>query len=285
MNGPLSRLAGGLVVARWLACALPGGATSGPWSAAATAPRRWIGERRSQSGDEDRGQDAQRARERERKAKPEAGSGADRTDHRTDDEAAHLERGIEPERLASLPFGRPVDDDPARRRVVHAGRATGQETRDEQGRRTREEQRHEHEDPQQHEAADHQQTVLAGPVCDRAEQRLGEELGERPGRGDHAVGVDVDAVLGGVQRQHREQRAEAEQDDELGNQQGQDRAPTVRPGASAGGHAGRRPAFATGLGHARTVREPSGAGRDRQLSHRWGTVWPMRTDTLTSWPN
>ena len=68
------------------------------------------------------------------------------------------------------------------------------------------------------------------PVCQVAEDRLSHQPRGRPGGDDETEQRQVHALLGEVERQDREQRAEPEPHDELGEEQRDDVAPAVEPG-------------------------------------------------------
>ena len=88
-------------------------------------------------------------------------------------------------------------------------------------------------------------TTISGTraVRSASQPKIGslDETRRRPGRDDEAEGREVDALLGEVERQDGQQAAEAEPDDELGEEQGRDAAPLVEPEREAAG--------AAGLGH------------------------------------
>ena len=82
--------------------------------------------------------------------------------------------------------------------------------------------------PVDDEADDHQRDARR-PVGEPAEDRLADEAGRRPGGDDDPEEREVDALLREVQGQDRQQRPEAEPDDELGEQQRDDVAPALGP--------------------------------------------------------
>jgi hypothetical protein len=86
--------------------------------------------------------------------------------------------------------------------------------------------------------------------------------GRRPGGDDKPERRQVDALLLEVERQDREQRAEPEPHDELGDQQRDDRAPAIEPRGGSGREPGTR-----GLG-----------------SGRHGETQPTRVDALCGTP-
>ena len=62
-----------------------------------------------------------------------------------------------------------------------------------------------------------------------AAERLEDELGDGPTGDDDTERGGIDALLLHEQRQDRQQRAEAEHDDELGHEDGQQRTPSLEP--------------------------------------------------------
>ena len=73
---------------------------------------------------------------------------------------------------------------------------------------------------------DHQRDARR-PIGQPAEERLADEPGGRPRRDDDAEQREIDALLGEVERQDRQQRPEPEPHDELGEQQRDDVAPAL----------------------------------------------------------
>ena len=69
----------------------------------------------------------------------------------------------------------------------------------------------------------------APPVGQVAEDRLRDQLGQRPGRDDQPQEGGVDPVADEVERQDREERPEADEHRELGHEDRQERRPAVEP--------------------------------------------------------
>jgi hypothetical protein len=85
------------------------------------------------------------------------------------------------------------------------------------------------EDPGEDEADDHQRYPL-GSVGQPAEGWLPDQPSRGPGSDHDPEGRKVNALIGEVEREHRQQATEAEPDDELGEQQRSDAAPSRAPG-------------------------------------------------------
>jgi hypothetical protein len=153
---------------------------------------------------------------------------ARRPDRGTEQEPAHLGRAVQPERLAVALGRRRIGEEarapPGRRSAAPSPEAPRSTTNaaapvNTSGRpRT---------DPSRRSPM-----TISGrarrAVGQPAEDRLADEAGRRPGGDDHAERGQVDALLGEVQRQHRQQAAEPQPDDELGHEQRQDRRPSGR---------------------------------------------------------
>src|SRR6185503_12098404 len=80
------------------------------------------------------------------------------------------------------------------------------------------------------------QRDTGGAVGEPAEDRLADESGRRPRRDHQTERAEVDPLLREVDRQDGQQPPEAEPHDELGDEQREDRAPAVDPGAESVEH-------------------------------------------------
>ena len=116
-------------------------------------------------------------------------------------------------------------------------------------------------------AADHQR-LARGPVGDPAEDRLGDEAGRRPGGDDQPEGREVDPPRREVERQDRQERAEAEPDDELGQR--------TAAGSGATGRARRMARDAGGSGTMGLVGRVGRSGRRGPDGHRSRRPRPRR---------
>ena len=155
-------------------------------------------------------------------------------DGRAEDEAADLEGAVVAEGFTPLVRLRGVHDHAAGRRVVHADGRPGHEAQDELRRERREEdgQQADHgEDDQAHDHLGLARVAVRPP----AEEGLGDELGDGPGGHDETELGGIDALLLHEEGQDGQQRAEADHDDELRAEYGQQRTPTSRPGPDAAG--------------------------------------------------
>ena len=190
-------------------------------------------------GDRAGGDEGTQGAEHEDEADAAERRGTQPTEGRAQQEAAHLRCAVQPEGLAT-PFGRGrVRDVATGSRVVdRRGQALEAAEGDE---RTRpdERERQELEDPCPDVADDHERNP-SGVIGEPPEDRLADEAGCRPRGDDDAQGPEIDAVLGEVEGHDRQQRAEAEPDDELGDEEREDRRPGRQPRSDAAGRAVRR---------------------------------------------
>jgi hypothetical protein len=161
----------------------------------------------------------------------------DPADGRADHQAAHLCRPVEPERLALALRRVGIDEVAPRCRVVDRGRQAGQRPGRDEGQGADREQGHHGERGRQQQPDDHHQ-LPRGPVGNPAEHRFADQPSRRPGGDDHAQRGQVDTVPGEVDRQDRQQRAEADPDGSLGDEQREDRAPGAKPGPGTFDHGG-----------------------------------------------
>ena len=145
-------------------------------------------------------------------------------DGRAEDEAADLEGAVVAERFTPLVRLRGVHDHAAGRRVVHADGRPGQEAQDELRRERREEDGQQADHGEDDQARDHLGLARVA-VRPPAEEGLGDELGDGPGGHDETELGSIDALLLHEEGQDRQQRTEADHDDELGAEHGQQRTP------------------------------------------------------------
>ncbi len=187
----------------------------------------------TEHGDRDRRQHGRHAGKDEDEADTAETVGADRPDRRAEQQPAHLGRPVEPERLTVTLRWRRVRQVPAGRRIVDRGGQPDRRPQDEEGERPGDRQRQDREHAGQQEPGHHQRDS-GGPVGEPAEDGLADEPGGRPG-GDHQPERgEIDALLGEIERQDRQEAAEAEPHDELGEQERRDAAPARTPGRVGG---------------------------------------------------
>ena len=171
--------------------------------------------------DRDRGQPRRDATEHEHERDPAEPLGSQRTDRRPDQQPAHLHRAVQPECLASPLRRRRIGQVAARGRVVQRGRQPGPGAQEDERQRADEDERQQAEHAGRDQPDDHQRHPR-GPVREPAEDRLADEPGSRPRRDDDAEQRQVDALLGEVDRQDRQQRTEPEPHDELAGEERDD---------------------------------------------------------------
>ena len=97
--------------------------------------------------DRDRGQEGGDATEHEDERDPAEEPGAERADRRPEQEPAHLDRAVQPERLAASFGRRRIGQVATGRRVVRGGRQPGPGAQQDERERPGEDQRQEAEDP------------------------------------------------------------------------------------------------------------------------------------------
>ena len=216
--------------------------------------------------DRDGRQERRHATEHEDERDPAEPLGPERADRRTEQQPAHLDRAVQPERLAASLRRRRVGQVAARGRVVGRGRETGPGAQEEERERPGEDQRQHAEHTGRDEADDHQRDAR-GPVGQPAEDRFADEPGRRPGRDDEAEEGEVHALFGEVDGQDRQERAEAEPDDELGQEERDDVAPALGPGGETPD--GRRVRHRPSLAADRILAGP------RTRTSRWEQHLPM----------
>ncbi len=154
-------------------------------------------------------------------------------DRRTDEQAAHLRRPIEAERLAATLRRRGVGQVATGRRVVHRRGDAGRTAQDDEREWADQEERQKLEDPGQQQATDHPRDT-GGPVRKPAEDGLCDETSDRPRGDDEAERGQVQTLFDEVERQDGDQATEPQPHDELGGQERDDIAPLVEPGWDAG---------------------------------------------------
>ena len=179
-------------------------------------------------GQHHRGGHGRDGREQERKGVASEDDAADGTDGRADGEATHLERAVEAEGLAALVRIGRLDEHAACRGLIHAGRRARDEAQREERREAREEERQEAGHGEDEQADEHLRPARS-TVGPPAEERLGDELRDGPGRHDEAELPGVQALLLDEERQHGQQRTESDGDDELGDEERQERTPPSGP--------------------------------------------------------
>ena len=227
---------------------------------------------------------------------PAAERRSDAPEGRAEEEAAHLGRAVEPERGPALRGRRGVEDVGPRGRVVGGGREAGEGPGEQEGRDAGQDERHRDHDSGRQEAGQHQEPLVAA-IGEPAEERLAQEARGRPGRDDPAQGRGVDPLLRDVERQDRQERAEAHPEDGLGDQDGEDRErpgkpPADTPGAGVG-HAAivpsRRSPRTRGRGRSGRPSPPSRPGRRRASgpAPSWSPmsrIGPVTMTRATDWP-
>ena len=211
-------------------------------------------------GDERAGRDRGDRAEDEDEADPAEVGRPERPDGRTQEQAAHLGRAVQPERLAALARWRRVGQVAAGGGVVDRGTQPGPGAEQDEGQRRGQHQRERPEHPGRHEADGHHRHA-AGAVGDPAEDRFADEPGGRPGRDDEAERGQVDALLREVDRQDREQATEPEPHDEFGHEQRGDGTPLVEPGSETGGLGKRGHGFRGGRDEAPSLARRAGQPR------------------------
>ena len=206
--------------------------------------------------EQDGGRDHRDAAEDEREDVPATECGPDGPEGGPEQEPTHRRSAVEAERRAALVGGRGVEDVGARGRVVGGRGEAGESARQHEGRNPGDHERHRDHDGRHQEAAQHQDPLVAA-IGEPAEDRLAHEPRGRPGSDDPAQRRDVDSLLAQVERHDREERAEAQPEDRLGEQDGEDRKPPGEPPAETPG---------AGVAHAHIVpsrRSPRPRGRGR----------------------
>ena len=192
----------------------------------------WMG--RQRDGQHDHRHDGQDGGEDEGEGVAAEDGRTQRADGRAEDEAADLEGAVVAECFTPLVRLRGVHDHAAGRRVVHADGRPGQETQDELRREGREEDGQQADDREDDQADEHLGLARVA-VRPPAEEGFRDQLGDGPGRHDEAELRGIDALLLHEEGQDRQQRPEADHDDELGAEHGQQRTPAPCPGPDAAG--------------------------------------------------
>ena len=240
---------------------------AGTRSSRATAPgcvrtgvswtRRRDGEGRHERGDRAEDEDEADA------AEP---VGAERADRGTEQQAAHLGRAVQPERLAAALRRRRVGQVAARRGVVDRRAEPG--SRRAAARNGRAPVKTRGSAPRTPVTSSPMTISGTRPVRSASQPKIGsrDEPRGRPCRDDQPERREVEALLGEVQRQHREEPAEPEPHDELGHQERQDVAPAVEPGRDPGwrGRVGHRVRGSSGSGEPTRTRPPGALRRAAQ---------------------
>ncbi len=181
--------------------------------------RRLVGRER----DVRRGDEPGDGREDEREPEAEHGR-TEAAQRRADEEAAHLRRPVDAERLAVLGVVGRVDDEAPCRRVVHRRAEPRDEAGEEERGRPDEHQGKDGRDGRDGEADDHERDA-GRPVRQPAEERLRDEARGRPRGDDEAERHRVHAVVAHVERQDRDDRTEADPHDRLGGEEREDGPP------------------------------------------------------------
>ena len=184
--------------------------------------------------DPDRGDDRGDRAEHEDERDPTELRGPERADRRAEQQAAHLRRPVQPERLAAPVRWRRVGQEAARGRVVDGRTETGTRAQQHERHRPGEDERQRPEHAGRDEPDDHQRHPL-GAVRQPAEDRLADEACRRPRGDDDAERREVDALLDEVERQDGQQAAEPQPDDELRDEERRDATPSFEPGRPIGG--------------------------------------------------
>ena len=134
------------------------------------------------------------ATEHEHERDPAEPLGPERADRRPEQQPAHLDGAVQPERLATTFGRRRVGQVAAGGRVVDRGRQAGAGAQEQERQRPGEDERQDAEDAGRDEPDDHQRDPRR-PVGQPAEDRLADEPSRRPGRDDEAEERQIDPLL------------------------------------------------------------------------------------------
>jgi hypothetical protein len=217
-----------------------------------------------------RGNDRRHRAEHEHEADPAEPVRAECADRRTEQEPGHLGGSIQPEGLATAVGRRGVRDVAPGRRVVDRRREPGERAQDEEPRRARQHERQAQRhrgDQQPH----HHERHAPHAVREPTEDRLADEPGRRPCRDHEPEQRQVDAVVLEPDREHREECAEPEPDDQLRAEEREDATPAVKPGDwigrgdRHGGHAEEALEIGRDASHASRGRRPEPRSERRMI--------------------